>query len=210
MAPLIFAHRGGDDGRPNSVAAVRAAAGRGVDGVEIDIQLDDEGRLIARHDLGPSSGAFDELDDMLAVVQEHDLHLLIDFKSAGGRSVQAEADALIATLLATDGRAKVSVSSFSVPFLERVAEQSDDFDLYPIVSLRQNFIGLGSLERWAGVSVLAAAALVHPRLLWRVRSARCRLAVWFGSTEWRPVIWGARKLGAHALIVHHVAPSRLS
>ena len=204
---LIFAHRGGDDGRPNSIDAVRSVAQRGVDGVEIDIQLRDDGQLIARHDLGESNDSFDTLADMLAAVDELGIRLLIDFKSAGPEAVEREAVALHQALGAVETLAdgQVAVSSFSVQFLEQLAERCPELDLYPIISLRQNFVGLGPVARWSGISVLAAAAVVNPWLMARTRRAGGQLIFWFGATEWRPVLWASRKVGAHALIVHNTS-----
>lgn len=206
MRPLIFAHRGGDVGRSNSVEAIRSAAERGVAGVEIDIQLAADGRLIARHDLGPNDGgeSFDDLAAVLAVVGELDIVLLIDFKSAGVDRVEAEGSALDQALAQVVHVDRIIVSSFSVPFLENVRMRRPELACYPIISLRQNFIGLGSLDRWEGISVLAAALVVNPLLVWRTRRANRHLLVWFGATEWRPAISAATALRAHGLILHRL------
>lgn len=203
--PLILAHRGGDVGRPNSLEAIRSAAERGADGVEIDIQLTD-GQLIARHDLGEVEAAhgFDTLEAVLAETAQHGLHLLIDFKSAGASAVAVEASALAEALPSTENPPRLVVSAFSPAFLDRFAQLRPDIERHLIVSLRQNFWPRPNLEAAAGRSVLAAALIVKPLLARRTKRAGQRLLVWFGATEWPLVIRLATRLGADGLIVHRL------
>lgn len=202
--PAIFGHRGGKIGPPNSSEAVRSAAQAGADGVEIDVQLAGDGTLIARHDPGPAASGetIEQLTDVLGVAHRAGIRLLIDFKSGG--DIEGEAAALSAALSDVVRPELIAVSSFSIRFLERFRQLSPGFELYPIVSLRQNFPRLGSLEPWAGVSVLAAVLLVNPLLLLRIRRRDRRLLVWFGLTEWPVLLRAARRIGADAVIVARV------
>ena len=51
--PLIIAHRGLTSGAPeNTVAAFRAAAEAGADGVELDVRLSRDGEVVVLHDHG--------------------------------------------------------------------------------------------------------------------------------------------------------------
>ena len=207
-APAIYGHRGGSVGPPNSVEAIRLAAAAGADGVEIDLQIDGRGRVVARHDLGDepdeAGGADDPagLEEVLATIEELGLSLLIDFKS-GGRP-EREATRLAESLRAVARPASVLISSFSVPFLERFETVTSRFSLYPIVSLRQNFWPPIDVERWAGASVLAAALVANPVLARRLRHNGRDLYVWFALTEWRPAIRVAARSGARGVIVSNV------
>lgn len=202
---LVLAHRGGDVGQPNSLEAIRSAAARGADGVEIDIQLTD-GRLIARHDLGTIADeeSHDTFDDVLRLATELGLFLLIDFKSSGEAAVGAEAEALAAALPPAGSTQRLAVSAFSLPFLARFAELRPDVERHAIISLRQNFWGRSALAAGSGVSVLAAALLVKPQLVRQATRNGGRLLVWFGATEWPFVIRLAARVGADGLIVHRL------
>ncbi len=208
--PAVIAHRGGNGGPENSLEAVRSAIEAGADGVEIDIQIGPGGLPLARHDLPDPSrtGAVQEagaalpLSVLLAVIQESGIALLIDFKSAGEPA--GEAAALASALEGVERAGLITVSSFSVPFLDRFGGLAPGFDLVPIVSLRQNFPSPGRRRRWAGTSVLAAALLVNPLLLIALRRRRGRLLVWFAAMEWSPVVRVAAWLGAEAVIVSEV------
>lgn len=208
--PQVLAHRGGAEGRENSIDAIRRAMAAGADGVEIDVQIDRSGRPVAKHDLEP--GGADEpepasLSAVLAVVEEHGCTLLIDFKSGGDPAGEA---LVMAEALHDAARSDaILVSSFSVPFLEALAPLAPGLSLFPIVSLRQNFPRPdGGLDRWAGASVLAAALLVNPLLLRELRQDPDRLLVWFALTEWKPIIRWTARLGARALIVSKVDRAR--
>lgn len=51
MIPLIYAHRGASGDAPeNTMAAFRLAVGQGAHGIELDIQLTSDGRLVCIHD----------------------------------------------------------------------------------------------------------------------------------------------------------------
>jgi glycerophosphoryl diester phosphodiesterase len=214
--PKIFAHRGGDDGPENSVAAIARAGKAGADGVEIDIQIDADGRPVAKHDLsrtaegsgdgsgdGPDRGSgVASLAEVLAAVEAADLLLLIDFKSGGDHRREA---GIVADALSTFDRPELlMVSSFSLPFLEQLQALRPDLPLYPIVSLRQNFVTPLDFDRWAGASVLVHALLVNPMLWLAPKRADRTLLVWFAISEWEPLPALAARLGARGLIVKKV------
>ncbi len=205
--PAVFAHRGGHDGPPNTVEAIRRAIQAGADGVEIDVQLASGDVLVARHD--PEPNLVDEthvhLAEILTVVEHAGIRLLIDFKSNG--DPDREAVILTSALAAAARPELIDVSSFSIPFLERFQELAPGFPLYPIISLRQNFPRPKDLERWSGASVLAAALMVNPFLLRGLRRNNGSLLVWFGVTEWGFLIRALRRLDADAVIVGRVAPT---
>ena len=206
--PAVLAHRGGSGGRENSIDAIRQAVADGADGVEIDIQIGREGRAVAKHDLGPG-GSEDEslalLGEVVAVIEEHGCTLLIDFKTGGDPAREA---ALLADALGDVTQPElILVSSFSVPFLEALAPLVPGLALFPIVSLRQNFPRPQGLDHWAGASVLVAALLANPFLLRALRRPQDRLLVWFGATEWAPLIRLTKRLGARAVIVSKVGPA---
>jgi glycerophosphoryl diester phosphodiesterase len=204
LAPLVLGHRGGDVGAPNSIDAIENAIADGADGVEIDIQLDADGELVAQHDLGPAQSGRTPptLAELLPLIERTGATLLIDFKSSNDPS--REAAALGESLADFTKTELVMVSSFSVPFLEHFSDITDRFALYPIVSLRQNFPSPHDMSRWSGVSVLAAALVVNPFLTRRIQRQRKDLIVWFGATEWAPAIRASAKLRTRAIVVASV------
>ena len=202
----VFAHRGGSVGAPNTPAAVRCAIDAGAHGVEIDIQLAKGGELVAKHDPGADLDAEDlpNLADMLAVVDETGVRLLIDFKSSG--EPDREARLLSVALTGVARPELIAVSSFSISFLDRFQELCPSFPLYPIVSLRQNFLRPPDFDRWAGASVLAGALVVNPYLWFSLKRRNRSVIVWFGSTEWWPwLIRSTRRFDIDAIIVANVA-----
>lgn len=214
--PRIFAHRGGDGGPENSLDAIDRAGEAGADGVEIDIQIDADGRPVAKHDLGPpghpaGDGSGEHRDrgsgvaslaQVLAAVEAADLLLLIDFKSGGNPRREA---GIMADALTGFARPELLlVSSFSLPFLEQLQGLMPDLPLYPIVSLRQNFLTPLDFDRWAGASVLVHALLVNPMLWLAPKRAGRSLLVWFAVSDWEPLSALAVRLGAWGLIVKTV------
>lgn len=178
---------------------------------------------MARHDLGSARGSVGSaggsdggsadpedrpsgvatFGEVLAAVEAADLTLLVDFKTGGDPQREATS---VAEALSTFSRPDlVLVSSFSLPFLEQLALLMPELALYPIVSLRQNFLARLDFERWAGVSVLVHALLVNPMLWLGPRRADRCLLVWFAVTEWTSLLRLATGLGARGLIVKRVA-----
>ncbi|MGI9599320.1 MAG: glycerophosphodiester phosphodiesterase [Acidimicrobiales bacterium] len=202
----MFGHRGGNLGPENSLQSIRRSAEAGIDGVEIDMQLTADGRFVAHHDPlpdQPGSHAGTEAPELGAVLDlaaTTGLQLLLDVKGTGDadREAAALADAL------RDTPAPVTVSSFDLPFLHRLATVAPELPLVPIISLRQNFWHRIEPDRWQGISILAAALPVRPLLWWRFGRSGGRRFIWFGVTEWPLLVRGLARLGADGLIIDDV------
>ena len=139
---------------------------------------------------------------MLALVTEADIHLVVDVKSAG--EVRREAAELAQVLDEQRDRDRVVISSFDIPLLLEMRRVAPWVDLVPIVSFRQNFWSPVRPEQWSGVSVLATALVLKPLIHGRLRRAGRRLYVWFGPTEWQPLIRYFARRGVYGLIVGDV------
>ena len=130
--PLLIAHRGGLEHAPeNTLAAFAQAMTTAADGFEFDLQMLDDGALIARHDmLGSDAPAGDAptLEQVLALVaaQRPDMRLVIDVKAlpwaddgAHGRETLERA----APLLRAHGRPeRITLASFDLGALEHARE----------------------------------------------------------------------------------------
>lgn len=85
MGPRLSAHRGGPEGlfAPNSLPAIRAAAGLGVDLIEFDVRVSAEGRFVVGHDKSartdPEAPA---LVDVLRAINGHAMGH-VDLKDTG-------------------------------------------------------------------------------------------------------------------------------
>lgn len=207
--PAVYGHRGGDGGPENSLEAIRAAAANGADGVEIDLQAGPGGQVVAGHD--PIDWTTHNLKDsvtfgeLLSTIDEVGIKLLIDFKSVGSPS--EEAKHVAAALASASHLETITVSSFSVPFLQALRPLVPHLALIPIVSLRQNFPRPVDADAWPGYSVLAAA-LVNPYFLTQGRRNSKTLTVWFAATEWSWLIRLIARLGINAIIVTKLEKTR--
>lgn len=114
--PLLIGHRGAAAlARENTLAAIEAAARAGVDGVELDVLPERDGRVVLAH--GPEIPAdAPSLSEGLALVGELGLLVQIDVKTLGVE------EAVVADLRAAGLGDRSFVSSFSLPSLARFAE----------------------------------------------------------------------------------------
>ena len=200
---MILGHRGGNLAPENSLAAVKAAVAAGADGAEIDVQLTRSDRLVLQHDAaerGVEAGV-DQLPDFLRDVPEA-VTIVLDVKvtSLSGDEL---AKRIVKDLENRQVGSRVVVSSFSLRLLRQLRDLDSSLELYPIVSLHQNFFTRLDHEEWSGISVLAAALVMHPLLLRHVLRGG-RFLVWFGATEWTWLALLMRRLGAEGLIVKDV------
>jgi glycerophosphoryl diester phosphodiesterase len=118
----VLGHRGAPaPGRPeNSVAAVTAALRQGADGVEIDVWLTADGRLVCAHDLaGADLDSLATLPEMLAAAQRPaGSQVVVEAKPVTGAALaRATAAALADTLRTAAGDADITVSSFDADLL---------------------------------------------------------------------------------------------
>lgn len=152
--PLLIGHRGAAAlARENTLAAIDAAAGAGVDGVELDVLPDRNGRLVLAHgpEVPPDAPS---LAEGLALVAELGLLVQVDVKTRGVEEAAAAA-------LSSAGLDERSfVSSFSLPSLARFAEVAPELpraltypeDRYGVSGspLLQPLVGPGlAAMRWA-------------------------------------------------------------
>ena len=152
--PLLIGHRGAAAlARENTLAAIDAAARAGVDGVELDVLPDRDGRVVLAHgpDVPPDAPS---LAEGLALVAELGLLVQIDVKTRG---VEA---AVAAAVRAAGLDERSFVSSFSLPSLARFAEVAPELpraltypeDRYGVSGspLLQPLVGPGlAAMRWA-------------------------------------------------------------
>jgi glycerophosphoryl diester phosphodiesterase len=152
--PLLIGHRGAAAlARENTLAAIEAAAGAGVDGVELDVLPDGVGRVVLAHgpEIPPDAPA---LADGLALVAELGLFVQIDVKTRGVE------EAVVGQVRAAGLEERAFVSSFSLPSLARFAELAPELpraltypeDRYGVSGspLLQPLVGPGlAAMRWA-------------------------------------------------------------
>lgn len=108
----VWAHRGAHRvARENTLAAFAAAADLGVDGVELDVWLQPDGRLVVQHDRPGAVLAADvpTLEDALAVCAGMTVNV----------EIKGPIEAVEPVLAAVDG-ADVVVSSFDLATIDRV------------------------------------------------------------------------------------------
>lgn len=181
---FVWGHRGAAAVEPeNTVASFLFAAGHGVDGVECDVQLSRDGKVVVLHDAtldrtteghGPagdlswaklstlrtrrSDGSLSEekiplLEEVLEALPD-DLPLLVEYKN-GPRFYEGLVEETLAVVDRLGARARVMVSSFDQFALKRSEE------LAPEVP-RALAWGMGRLlEPWT-VASAASCAVVHP------------------------------------------------
>ncbi|MGH8862017.1 MAG: glycerophosphodiester phosphodiesterase [Jatrophihabitantaceae bacterium] len=155
--PLVLAHRGSPGtGRPeNTVAAVAAALGRGADGVEVDVRLSADDRLMCSHDPDllrlagsplqvatstaralrevrlPDDQTIALLEEVLIVAAGHGRRrVVIEAKACGGRRSMRRTSAALAEVLAGfDTTLDLVVSSFDEDLLRAVRSAVADLDV---------------------------------------------------------------------------------
>jgi glycerophosphoryl diester phosphodiesterase len=98
----------------NSLAAIQAAAGAGVDAVELDVMRREDGALVLAHGPVVPSGA-PTLDEALALVARLGLAVQLDVKEDGTEAQVGD------SLRAHDLLGRCFVSSFSLPVLRAFA-----------------------------------------------------------------------------------------
>lgn len=152
--PLLIGHRGAAALAPeNTLAAIEAAARSGVDGVELDVLPDRDGRVVLAHgpEIPPDANS---LAEGLALVVELGLFVQIDVKTRGVE------EAVVRDLRASGLDERGFVSSFSLPSLARFAELAPELpraltypeDRYGVSGspLLQPLVGPGlAAMRWA-------------------------------------------------------------
>ena len=113
--PWLIGHRGAAAiARENTLAAIEAAAGAGVDGVELDVLRAHDGSLVLAHGPEPPPDA-PPLAEGLELARDLGLFVQLDVKRGG-----AEAE-IAACLDAAGLRGRSFVSSFSLPSLVEFA-----------------------------------------------------------------------------------------
>lgn len=82
----VFAHRGWSSGHEeNTISAFKKSHEGGVDGVELDIRLDSDGRsVVVSHDMTSDASVL-TLDEALSYLKETNLEILIELKEYNAR-----------------------------------------------------------------------------------------------------------------------------
>jgi glycerophosphoryl diester phosphodiesterase len=152
--PLLIGHRGAAALAPeNTLAAIEAASRAGVDGVELDVLPDRNGRVVLAHgpEIPPDAPS---LAEGLALVAELGLLVQVDVKTRGVE------EGVVGDLRAAGLDAHAFVSSFSLPSLARFAALAPELpraltypeDRYGVSGspLLQPLVGPGlAAMRWA-------------------------------------------------------------
>lgn len=170
------------------------------------MQLAPDGRLVTRHDSvepGDERGELTELADVIELCKRTGLDLLLDVKPHPDTPALAAAVAGALPEHRLAGSA-LTVSSFDQTLLEQLRVATPWLDLVPIVSLRQNFLPAVDPSVWPGLSLLAAALLANPVQWHRLKTSAATSYVWFGATEWRPLIHALGRIGVDVLIVDDI------
>jgi glycerophosphoryl diester phosphodiesterase len=127
----VLGHRGAPSlGIPeNSVAAVTEALHQGADGVEVDVWLTAEGRLVCTHDLdGAAAESLATLTEVLAAAQDPaGVRVVVEAKPVADAALAlATAAALAHVLAAAAGSAEIVVSSFDAALLGMIRRACAD------------------------------------------------------------------------------------
>jgi glycerophosphoryl diester phosphodiesterase len=127
----VLGHRGAPSlGIPeNSVAAVTEALHQGADGVEVDVWLTAEGRLVCTHDLdGAAAESLATLTEVLAAAQDPaGVRVVVEAKPVADATLAlATADALADVLATAAGSAEIVVSSFDAALLGMIRRACAD------------------------------------------------------------------------------------
>lgn len=78
---MITAHSGCEDIRPDSVDSVKKGIELGADAVEVDVQLDENGRLYLSHDPKEDPSNAESLENIFRVIAEKDICVNCDIKN---------------------------------------------------------------------------------------------------------------------------------
>jgi glycerophosphoryl diester phosphodiesterase len=133
IPPKIIAHRGGAAIAPeNTLGAFRQALALGVDGVELDLQLSDDGELVVIHDVlppGPAPKDAPRLDAVLELIfaLNPDARIVVDLKATPWRADRRDqgrqlVDAAAALFGAYQRPERIVLASFDWGALEHAAE----------------------------------------------------------------------------------------
>lgn len=193
MRPLVIAHRGASGYElENSLAAFRAAAPRGADGVELDVHSSADGEILVHHDERLADGR--HISRMTAAAlasvrlsNGEALPTLAQVLSAiGGRlsvfvelkTLSASADArLLASLAAGPNPRGYAIHSFDHRLVRRVGERaphlvrgvlSGAYAIRPLTALQD----AGATDLWQEQS------LIDADLVTAVHGAGARLLAW--------------------------------
>lgn len=182
---LVFAHRGASGYAPeNTLPAFEQAAQMGADGIEFDVQITADGKLIVHHDrdLGRTAAATGQLRAWrFADLRALDVGSWFDARFAGVR----------------------------MPTPEEVVEAVGDRLLlnFELVndSLRLDGIEVEAVALFRRMNLFdrAMVSSFNPRLLWAVRRAEPRItlgALWGGFSPWYlRAGWWRRRAGVECL-----------
>jgi glycerophosphoryl diester phosphodiesterase len=192
--PLVFAHRGASTvERQNTIAAFRAAAAQGADGVELDVRLLADGSLAVHHDVRLPDGRAlavlrrAELPPEVPLLHEAlaacgDLIVNVEVKNSprdpDHDPARGQAGGVVQAIQAAGASERVIVSSFDLGMVDAVRELAPAIPVGWLVSvgLRGALLrrcmrhGLGILHPWD--------RLVTPAFVSAARSQGLRLNVW--------------------------------
>lgn len=180
--PLISAHRGGPEGiyRPNSLAAIRAAVGLGIDLVEFDVRRAPDGSFLVVHDALPTRGERPaSLRAALEAIQGSRTTAHVDLKETGDELAIA---ALCERYLGSDGFFLTTTEDESVRILRTTMPHlSVALSLGKVPEVRAALAELFPAGRIARCSPTMLA--VHHRL------ARAGLLRWAHARGLRVLAW---------------------
>lgn len=130
---LVIAHRGASAAAAeNSIAAFELADAMGADGVELDVRLAPDGRLLVKHDPLPADGAVSAalptLDDALSACGE--MLVNVEIKNSVGEAGHDPSGAVVAPTIAALRRHGSAdrwiISSFDWDTIERCRRDAPD------------------------------------------------------------------------------------
>ena len=194
---LVYAHRGASAAEPeNTVAAFRAAARMGADGVELDVRRTADGAAAVVHDATLADGrpvadvALDEVPREVPRLEEAldacaGLVVNVEVKNAPWDADfdpdEALAELVVRTLAGREGRDRVLVSSFGEGAVARIRELSPDLPTALLTAVLTDDQVDGLVEEVAGaghVAVHPHHLTVTPHLLERCHGAGLAVNTW--------------------------------
>jgi glycerophosphoryl diester phosphodiesterase len=209
---LVLGHRGAPVRgiRENSVEAVTEALHQGADGVEVDVWLTADGRLVCTHDLGPTGHeSLATLTEVLAAAQDPaGVRVVVEAKPVADATLAlATADALADVLAAAGGSAEIIVSSFDPALLGMIRRACRDLPVRTALLGRKADAASAIVRRaheddHDEVHLPLIAVRRAPEVVEEARELGLSVSLW--TVNSRPDLRWAAELGVDAVITDEV------